>query len=589
MDSGPQVVVPGVVPIRLLGSGGFGQVWLADQTDLDRRVALKIGHRPFATDDDRRRFERECLALGRLSGHPHIVGVHTSGVDNGVPYLVLEFIDGGTLADHVGTLDESTLRRLARELTSAVAAAHRIGVLHRDLKPENVFLRTDGAAVLGDFGIARVDDAMVTSAPGITASLAYAAPEILNGSPPSEAADVYGIGITVVTAALGKSPFLGPHESTPEAIIGAVLRGADLDLQARGLSQGFARLLQQTMHPDPNQRPASAAALADALTQLDQFDDTGSPARYVQPAMGSASQGDASLATRTTDAPAPAPIGHGRPPLGPDARPRVDPRLVITVAAAVIAVLLGAGAALLLWPSDARETVETAAAEEPGVTAGAAAEEPGVTAGAAAPSTTPTSDTSAPADTASTEPGIAPPPLALPLAASDISALTDVPFDEQGLDEILTPANANVYCGARADLTGLRDTVAAVYPADPFITDTLIQVSQRMHRFDTADQAADFVVSYTELPCSVWEDDTITTAGTATIEAAPGEGLVWADETRRVDQTVTVPGGLQFYSRVVLVRSGSDVLKIYYSSTDQAETPEKAEALTAAALELLGY
>jgi serine/threonine protein kinase len=110
------------------------------------------------------------------------------------------------LADHGPTLGEPKLRSIAAQLCDAVAAAHAIGVLHRDLKPENVFLRNDHTAVLGDFGIARLGDGNNTAAPQLTATLAFAPPEILNGHPPSIQADVYGIGVTIAAAAIGRSP-----------------------------------------------------------------------------------------------------------------------------------------------------------------------------------------------------------------------------------------------------------------------------------------------------------------------------------------------------------------------------------------------
>lgn len=176
MDARWPIEIGGIEPIAHLGAGGFGQVWLANQTNLDRKVAVKISHIPFATDDDKRRFDRECRALGQLGGHPHIIEVHTSGESNGLPYLVLQYVDGGTLADHGNALSEAELRRVMDQLCQAVGAAHERGVLHRDLKPENVFLQKDGTVILGDFGIARLGDGNVTDAAGVTGSMAFVAP-----------------------------------------------------------------------------------------------------------------------------------------------------------------------------------------------------------------------------------------------------------------------------------------------------------------------------------------------------------------------------------------------------------------------------
>ncbi|MEM8923130.1 MAG: serine/threonine-protein kinase, partial [Actinomycetota bacterium] len=322
MNGGTWTVdIAGVEPVRYLGAGGFGQVWLGRQPSLDRLVAVKIGHRPLIDRDEQRRFERECLALGRLSGHPNIVDVHTSGLDNGVPYLVLEYIDGGTVADRAAWY-ETSLVRLGVDLATAVGAAHAIGVLHRDLKPENVLLRADGAAVLGDFGIARIGDGNHTSAPGITASLAFAAPEILNGAPPSEGADIYGIGITMAAAVIGHSPFARRGGITAEALVTAVLGGAAPNLRPYGVSDRLTGVIQRAMDVDPSRRPASAAALIQELRAVDRptpvpsADDTvRAPVGGRIPATGASTMAAAAAATPTTAAPHADPRRTAAPPV----------------------------------------------------------------------------------------------------------------------------------------------------------------------------------------------------------------------------------------------------------------------------------
>ena len=233
----------GFEPISRIGSGGFGEVWLARQANIDRKVAIKVGHSPIDDKTVQLRFERECIALGRLSGHPNIIDVFTAGqLDDGRPYLVLEFVNGGTLWQRLqrGPLSEPELCRVGIQLCDALAVAHEAGVLHRDLKPENVLLRQNGEAVLGDFGIARLHDGANTTSHAITASVAYAAPEILSGSPASVASDLYGIGICLLASTLRSVPFVEKTDESIHSIINRVLNNQPPDLHRHfGLSEAL--------------------------------------------------------------------------------------------------------------------------------------------------------------------------------------------------------------------------------------------------------------------------------------------------------------------------------------------------------------
>jgi serine/threonine protein kinase len=132
--------------VELLGKGGMGEVYLADDIRLQRRVALKILARELAGDPDRReRFEREARAAAALN-HPNIVTIHSVEEADGIPFLTLELIDGQTLADLIpdGGLPLDRVLTLAIPLADAVGAAHQRGITHRDLKPANVMLTSDG-------------------------------------------------------------------------------------------------------------------------------------------------------------------------------------------------------------------------------------------------------------------------------------------------------------------------------------------------------------------------------------------------------------------------------------------------------------
>src|SRR5437899_144974 len=143
-----------------LGAGGMGEVFLAQDTKLDRKVALKILPPEFAEDAERmRRFVQEAKAASALN-HPNIITIHEIGESDGVHYIATEFIDGTTLgdrlADHSLTLSE--VLAIAAQIARAIQAAHEAGIVHRDIKPGNVMLRRDGYLKVLDFGIAKLTE-----------------------------------------------------------------------------------------------------------------------------------------------------------------------------------------------------------------------------------------------------------------------------------------------------------------------------------------------------------------------------------------------------------------------------------------------
>lgn len=261
----------GFEPMSRLGGGGFGDVWLARQTNVDRQVAIKVGHAPIQDETIRLRFDRECKALGRLSGHPNIVDVYTAGsLNDGRPYLVLEYIGGGTLWQRLKKtpIAETELRDLARQMAAALSEAHSSGVLHRDLKPENILIRSTGEAVLGDFGIARLQDGVNTTSAAITASVAYAAPEILSGKRATVASDLYGIGVCLLAAVHRSVPFVKKNDESIHPIINRVMSEAPPDVRSRGLSEEFAQIVDSLLSKEPANRPVSATDLLDQLAAL---------------------------------------------------------------------------------------------------------------------------------------------------------------------------------------------------------------------------------------------------------------------------------------------------------------------------------
>ncbi|WP_073920306.1 serine/threonine-protein kinase [Streptomyces sp. CB00455] len=198
-------------PVRIVGQGGMGTVFEAEDTRLRRRVAVKVltAYGP-VSESAAERFEAEALALGRIS-HPNVVGVHDVGVEDGAPYLVMEYLDGSDVSELVrrsGALPVAEACRIAAETLAGLGAAHARGVLHRDVKPANVRVTAQGRVVLYDFGLARLTDETAISLPGdLLGTPQYMAPECISGRPPQPASDVYGVGACLYFMLSGSLPF----------------------------------------------------------------------------------------------------------------------------------------------------------------------------------------------------------------------------------------------------------------------------------------------------------------------------------------------------------------------------------------------
>ncbi|MDH3682842.1 MAG: serine/threonine protein kinase [Acidimicrobiia bacterium] len=159
------IELEGLEGLTEIGRGGFGVVYRAVETDLNRTVAVKLLNTASA-DVLQRRLDRERRAMGVLSGHPNIVTIHRTGMAGGSPFLVMEFLGGGSLADRLATGGPLHWRQAVEigvAMADAVEAAHRAGVLHRDIKPGNILLSSAGVPKLGDFGIANVESVSQTS------------------------------------------------------------------------------------------------------------------------------------------------------------------------------------------------------------------------------------------------------------------------------------------------------------------------------------------------------------------------------------------------------------------------------------------
>jgi serine/threonine protein kinase len=263
--------IPGLSGAEVIGRGGFAVVYRAHQTSLGRDVAVKVGTRRHAArDDDADRFAHECLALGRLSGHPHVVAVHATGVlPDGRPYLVMDHLGSGTLHEHVvrrGPLPWDEAARVGVKLAGACESAHRRGVLHRDVKPHNVLIADSGEPQLADFGSAILAGRPDTPLRGVTGSVPYCAPEVLDGAPATAAADVYSLAATLQFLLTGAPPFT---VEPGEPLVSLYLRVAqDPPPAVPGAPDDLVRLLQAALAKDTDQRPASALAFGVALQDV---------------------------------------------------------------------------------------------------------------------------------------------------------------------------------------------------------------------------------------------------------------------------------------------------------------------------------
>ncbi|RZM99410.1 serine/threonine-protein kinase, partial [Streptomyces alfalfae] len=199
-----------------LGRGGMGTVWRATDLLLGRQVAVKELDRDETLSDteaaqQRERTLREARAVAQLR-HPHIVVVHDVVEHAEQPYIVMELIEGGSLARQIGRtgpLDAQTVARMGIDLLGALSTAHEAGILHRDLKPANVLVeRAGGRVVLTDFGIAQVSGATtLTEVGSFVGSPEYTAPERIAGERTGPASDLWSLGALLVTALAGESPF----------------------------------------------------------------------------------------------------------------------------------------------------------------------------------------------------------------------------------------------------------------------------------------------------------------------------------------------------------------------------------------------
>jgi eukaryotic-like serine/threonine-protein kinase len=191
-----------------LGSGGMADVWCAEDSMLNRRVALKFLHPRFAQDEQFvERFRREASAAAGLQ-HPNVVGVFDRGIVDGSHYIAMEYVEGASLKDLIArglTVGESV--EIVRQVLAGVKYAHERGIIHRDLKPQNVLVDSEGRARVTDFGIARAGASEITQTGSVLGTAQYLSPEQAQGLPVTAASDIYSIGVMLYETLTGQVPF----------------------------------------------------------------------------------------------------------------------------------------------------------------------------------------------------------------------------------------------------------------------------------------------------------------------------------------------------------------------------------------------
>ena len=286
--------IGGYAILGVLGSGGMGTVLRARQVAMDRVVALKILPPELARNQAFvQRFVREARAAGRLR-HPHIVQAHDVGVAEGYYYFAMELVEGESLAEVLrreGALPQDRALELLRQTCSALAAAHKAGIIHRDIKPSNLMLDAEGRVRVTDFGLAkRVEgDVAVTRTGQSLGTPLYMAPEVAAGDPADRRSDLYSLGAAFFHLLAGRPPFEGKTFSelvvkhataTPPAL-------RDVAPQA---DPRLAAIIDRLLAKAPADRHASAQALLDDLDAL-------GPLPAAAPAAGAVALPDATTAT----------------------------------------------------------------------------------------------------------------------------------------------------------------------------------------------------------------------------------------------------------------------------------------------------
>lgn len=269
--------------VSKIGTGGMGEVYLAEDTRLDRKVALKLLPREFTANPDRvRRFVQEAKAASALN-HPNIITIHEIGEADGTHFIATEFIEGETLRRHFERAPTTVRQALdvSTQVANALSAAHAAGIIHRDIKPENIMLRPDGYIKVLDFGLAKLIDqpsfSTDTSAPTVAradtqpglvmGTISYMSPEQARGQTIDARTDVFSLGVVIYEMLAGRTPFQGASAAD---VFVSILEKAPIPISqlSSDVHPELERIVFKCLEKDRERRYGTAQALAGELKAL---------------------------------------------------------------------------------------------------------------------------------------------------------------------------------------------------------------------------------------------------------------------------------------------------------------------------------
>ncbi|HKI04088.1 MAG TPA: protein kinase [Thermoanaerobaculia bacterium] len=382
--------------VKFLGAGAMGEVYLAEDPQIDRRLAIKtvrLVGRPQEIEDRKKRLLREARAAGRLL-HPHVVTLFDAGEAEGLLYLAFEFVEGVDLAGRLEEAKRPSLRevlRMGRQAAEALDYAHGQGIVHRDIKPSNILLDRAGRVKVADFGIAKMagQSTELTMVGSVMGSPQYLSPEQIRGEDLDGRSDVFSLGVVLYEILSGKRPFDGETITT---LVYQILHKEPPPIaELRAIPPRMEDLLRRMLAKDRNERIAAGEAARElAAMELDLTDETLSApagtaldATYVLPRTGATAPpppppalGTVPASTPTTPSVPPPPravLPAARvqpPPLVPPSSAEPPKRSPVSLlVAAVLLLLVAAGAGGWYMMSRPRQAAEAAAPEptpEPG-------------------------------------------------------------------------------------------------------------------------------------------------------------------------------------------------------------------------------
>jgi beta-lactam-binding protein with PASTA domain/predicted Ser/Thr protein kinase len=251
--------------VRRLGSGGMADVWLAEDTELSRKVAIKVLHERFAQDSSFvERFRREAASAAGLQ-HPNVVGVFDRGEFDGSYYIAMEYVEGSSLKELIDRgLNVPQAIEIARQILAAARFAHEHGIVHRDIKPHNVIVDPQGRVRVLDFGIARAGASEITQTGSVMGTAQYLSPEQAQGLEVGPASDIYSVGVVLYEMLTGRVPFAG--ESAVAVALKQVSEQATPPSAVnQAVPPALDRVVLRALAKDPANRFASAQEFSNAL------------------------------------------------------------------------------------------------------------------------------------------------------------------------------------------------------------------------------------------------------------------------------------------------------------------------------------